>query len=111
MHWLDKLPDDIIERYSPSDVLALLRQEGILKPIHADKLNLYLLHWVMITLWHNDNYDDVLTLLTLCEIAQDLTPQTEQGDYMRKSWNGFEDLLEGKRATLAKINWYEKYGF
>jgi hypothetical protein len=100
MSWLDHHPDDLIERFEPADALALLRQQTSLTPAQIGKLDVYLHHWTLVLLQRGNDPEGVQELLTLCEIAQDLVPQDADGSGMQQRWNGFEDLLEGKRRYL-----------
>lgn len=100
MNWLDHHPDDLIERFEPAEALALLRQQATLTPNHAGKLDVFLHHWTLVLLQRVNDPEGVQEVLTLCEIAQDLAPDGAEGSPMRQRWNGFEDLLEGKRRYL-----------
>jgi uncharacterized membrane protein len=100
MHWLNHLPDDLIERFEPAEALALLRQEPTLPPERMAKLDVYIQHWTLVLLQRASDPQGVQEMLTLCEIAQDLAPESTEGHTMRQRWNGFEDLLEAKRRHL-----------
>lgn len=100
MNWLQHHPDDLIERFEPAEALAHLRQQTGLTPEQLLKLDVYLHHWTLVLLQRVNDPQGVQEMLTLCEIASDLTPQDVQGSIMRQRWSGFEDLLEAKRRTL-----------
>ncbi len=100
MSWLHHHPDDLVERFEPAEALAQLRQQATLTPEQLPKLDVYLHHWTLVVLQRADDPDGVQEVLTLCEIASDLTPASSEGSTMRQRWSGFQDLLEGKRRTL-----------
>ncbi|WP_396271114.1 helix-turn-helix transcriptional regulator [Ideonella sp.] len=100
MNWLDHHPDDLIERFEPADALALLRQQTALTLEQMGKLDAYLHHWSLVLMQRSNDPEGVQEMLSLSEIAQDLTPQDMQGTGMKQRWSGFEDLLEGKRRHL-----------
>ena len=100
MNWLDHHPDDLIERIEPAEALALLRQQTALTVEQIATLDVYLHHWTLVLLQRSNDPEGVQEMLTLCEIAQDLAPEGAEGSGTRQRWNGFEDLLEGKRRYL-----------
>ncbi|MBT9456050.1 MAG: hypothetical protein IV097_05455 [Burkholderiaceae bacterium] len=100
MSWLNHHPDDLIERFEPAEALAHLRQQPALTPEQMGKLDVYLHHWTLVLLQRGNDPEGVQEMLTLCEIAQDLTPEGTEGSGTQQRWNGFEDLLEGKRRYL-----------
>lgn len=100
MNWLNHHPDDLIERFEPAEALALLRQQMSLTLDQMGKLDVYLHHWTLVLLQRTNDPDGVQEMLSLCEIAQDLVPEGAEGSAMQQRWNGFDDLLEGKRRCL-----------
>jgi len=100
MSWLDHHPDDLIERFEPADALAQLRQQTALTVEQIGTLDVYLHHWTLVLLQRANDLEGVQEMLTLCEIAQDLAPEGAEGSGTQQRWNGFEDLLEGKRRYL-----------
>jgi hypothetical protein len=100
MNWLNHHPDDLIERMEPPEALALLRQQETLTIAQMGTLDSYLHHWTLVHLQRTNDHEGVQDMLTLCEIAQDLALQGADGSAMAQRWNGFEDLLEGKRRYL-----------
>ncbi len=100
MHWLNHLPDDLIERFEPAEALTLLRQQVTLTSAQIGKLDIYIHHWTLVLLQRTSDPEGVQEMLTLCEIAQDLTPENAEGQAFRQRWNGFEDLLEAKHRHL-----------
>ncbi len=103
MNWLDHHPDDLIERFEPAEALALLRQQTALTVEQTGKLDVYLHHWTLVLLQRSDDPEGVQEMLTLCEIAQDLVLAGAEGSGTQQRWNGFEDLLEGKRRYLQAV--------
>jgi len=97
MSWLDLYPDDLIERYEPSDALEFLRKQAPTSASQLEKLDYFLGHWTLVLLQRVDDPQGVQEMLTLCEIAQSMT---DKGSTEQVRWNGFEDLLEGKRLYL-----------
>ena len=97
MSWLDLYPDDLIERYEPTEALALLRKQARPSEAQLGKLDYFLAHWTLVLLQRADDPEGVQEMLTLCEIAQSMT---DNGSAMQMRWSGFEDLLEGKRLDL-----------
>ena len=97
MSWLDLYPDDLIERYEPSDALEFLRKQAPTSASQLEKLDYFLGHWTLVLLQRADDPQGVQEMLTLCEIAQSMT---DKGSIEQLRWNGFEDLLEGKRLYL-----------
>lgn len=100
MNWLNHHPDDLIERFEPAEALALLRQQAALTVEQIGTLDVYLHHWTLVLLQRTNDPEGVQEMLTLCEVAQDLAPEGAGGSGTRQRWNGFEDLLEGKRRYL-----------
>lgn len=100
MNWLLHHPDDLIERFEPTEALAQLRQQSNLTQQQLLKLDVYLHHWTLVLLQRANDPQGVQEMLTLCEIASDLAPQSSEGSVMRQRWSGFEDLLEAKRRAL-----------
>ena len=100
MNWLNHHPDDLIERFEPAEALAFLRQQTALTLEQMGKLDVYLHHWTLVLLQRTNDPEGVQEMLTLCEIAQDLAPEGAEGNGKQQRWNGFEDLLEGKRRYL-----------
>jgi len=100
MYWLTHHPDDLIERFEPAEALKLLRQQMALTVEQTGTLDVYLHHWTLVLLQRTNDPEGVQEMLTLCEIAQDLTPEGAEGSSMQQRWNGFEDLLESKRRYL-----------
>jgi hypothetical protein len=100
MNWLQHHPDDLIERFEPMEALALVRQATTLTPEQLSKLDVYLHHWTLVLLQRTNDPDGVQEMLTLCEIASDLAPDSTEGRAMRQRWSAFQDLLEAKRRSL-----------
>lgn len=100
MNWLQHHPDDLIERFEPQEALALLRQQSTLTPEQLPRLDVYLHHWTLVLLQRTNDPDGVQEMLTLCEIASDLAPDSPNGHAMRQRWSAFQDLLEAQRRSL-----------
>ncbi|MEY4978147.1 MAG: hypothetical protein RLZZ352_417 [Pseudomonadota bacterium] len=100
MHWLQHHPDDLIERFEPQEALALLRQQTTLTPEQLPRLDVCLHHWTLVLLQRTNDPDGVQEMLTLCEIASDLAPDSANGHAMRQRWSAFQDLLEAQRRSL-----------
>lgn len=103
MSWLDHHPDDIIERHEPAEALEQLRRLTRPTSDQLSKLDVYLHHWTLVLLQRGSDPEGVQEMLTLCEIASDITPDGTEGIALRHRWSGFEDLLEGKRRALQAI--------
>jgi hypothetical protein len=102
MAWIDRHPDDLIERSDPSQALDWLRQQTTLDEAALGKLDLFLHHWVLVMLQRPTDAQGVLDLMSLCQVARSRAAATPGGDTeaMGQRWQAFEDLLEAKRLTL-----------
>jgi hypothetical protein len=100
MDWFNRHPEDLIERSEPSEALAFLRQQAALDEKQLAKLDIYLHHWVLLLMLRPQDPEGLLEILTLCEIALDLTPPSAAGRAMQQRWKAFADLLEGKRRGM-----------
>lgn len=98
MHWLDRHPDDTLDRYNPSAALDLLRMETDLKWKHIYNLDRYLTHWTFVALQSNSSHD-VQVVVNMLEVASSFPTASDNVDVLSK-WAGFEQLLEMKRNQL-----------
>jgi hypothetical protein len=100
MDWFSLHPEDLIERCEPVDLLTALRSLKQLDPTQAQKLDPYLDEWTLTLLTRPHDADGVQEMLSLCELAHVLLPQTPESAPLRHRWQAFENLLEGKRLRL-----------
>ena len=102
MSWFDRHPEDLAEQSEPAEALAALRVLDELTPSQLVALDVYLNQWVMVVLLRPKDRDGVLEVQQLCELAQDLAPDTAEAEEFRIRWKAFGDLLEGKRHALQR---------
>lgn len=102
MNWFDRHPEDLAEQSEPAEALAALRALDELTPSQLVALDVYLNQWVMVLLLRPKDRDGVLEVQQLCELAQDLAPDTAEAQEFRIRWKAFGDLLEGKRHALQR---------
>lgn len=102
MSWFDRHPEDLAEQSEPAEALAALRALDELTPSQLVAMDVCLNQWVMVVLLRPRDREGVLEVQQLCELAQDLAPDTAQADVFRTRWKAFGDLLEGKRHALQR---------
>ncbi|ROZ76168.1 hypothetical protein EEB15_13510 [Ramlibacter sp. WS9] len=88
------------EQSEPAEALEALRGLDELTAPQLVALDVYLNQWVMVVLLRPKDREGVLEVQELCELAQDLTPNTTEAQAFRTRWKAFGDLLEGKRHAL-----------
>lgn len=99
-NFFDQRAEDLAERSEPGEALAALRQLDGLTDTQLDALDLCLAHWLVPALSRPGDVDGIVELQQLCELAQGLIPETAAARVYAARWQGFHDLLEGKRVAI-----------
>ncbi len=103
MTWFDRHPEDLAEQSEPSEALAALRALDELSESQMVALDVCLNVWVVRVLLRPNDREGILEVQQICELAQELAPQTPEAQRLCVRWEAFSDLLEGKRHALQTL--------
>ncbi len=103
MTWFDRHPEDLAEQSEPSEALAALRVLDELSESQMVALDVCLNEWVVRVLLRPNDREGILEVQQICELAQELAPQTPEAQRLCVRWEAFGDLLEGKRHALQTL--------
>lgn len=105
MNLFEKRPEVLADQHSPQDLIAQLRKLDYLTEDQQQSLDYVLTDWVMTVLSRPDDFEGVLELHDLCQLALSSLPAaTSDNEHathaLSARWEGFASLLEGKRLAL-----------
>jgi hypothetical protein len=97
---LDQRAELIADQSNPQEVMAALRSVDEINTEQQEMLDWVLTDWVMTVLSRPADLEGVVEMHTLCRLAQSSLDESESAPNFAQRWEGYADLLEGKRLAL-----------
>ena len=104
MNLFEQRPEVLADQSNPQAVMDQLRLMENLNSKQQSRLDYALTDWVMMVLSRFDDIEGVVELHECCSLAQSFLDNSEGAAQFRVRWEGFADLLEGKRLAIRARN-------
>lgn len=97
---LDQRAERVADQSNPQEVMAALRRVDTINTEQQEMLDWVLTDWVMTVISRPADLEGVVELHTLCHLAQSSLDESASAAIFASRWEGYADLLEGKRLAL-----------
>ena len=97
---LDQRAELVADQSNPQEVMTALQRVDEIDTEQQEMIDWVLTDWVMTVISRPADLEGVVELHTLCRIAQSSLDESASAANFEHRWEGYADLLEGKRLAL-----------